>query len=266
MSHGPTLGRARAHATGVTCSLIQGATRVEHLPAIGDAVEATLDDGRTFRLYVESRNADAITLTMPMDDACWTLARPGGAIFDLDRLVEVGWRIGRAWYAAAIDEIREIRDAAAIGIGVDMGFGVGVEQVARTLRWQVVFAEEPQPSNRRRYVRGAGGELVQLSDVTPGHEQILGTGAVVNLSEGGLRCQLPRFDHDPDAEVFVRISLDGGTIKAAAWLSDVKPLTRGHGVEATLTFRQLSDAEAQLIRRHIYQRQLAARRALRDAE
>jgi hypothetical protein len=217
---------------------------MEHMPAAGNSLEATLDDGRTFWLIVESTDGNAVTLGMPVGDVSWQLSRPGSAIFDVERLVAVGWRARGSWYSAPIREVR-----------------AGAEDAACC---QVVFAEEPRPSNRRRFVRGAGGETVQLSDVSSGGETVLATGTLVNLSEGGLRCWLPDVEHAPAAEAFVRISLGDKAIKAAARLHTVRKLTRGHGIEATLIFSQLYEAEAQLIRKHIYESELAARRAMRD--
>jgi hypothetical protein len=211
---------------------------MEHLPTVGSPLEGLLDDGRTFRFVVEGAGDGVLILRVPAD-----AESPDDPASDLEQLSAVGWLEGRSWYVVPV---RQAQPSAG-----------------DVPRWRVELAEPPLPTNRRRFVRGGGGEQIQLGDISPCGEQILATGTVVDLSEGGVRCRLPAFGRDRGDDTTVRIVLDGTTIEINGSVRETQTAKQGQGVEAILVFG-LTDAQAQAIRRYLFQRELAERRARRD--
>jgi hypothetical protein len=207
---------------------------MEHLPAVGSPLEVMFGNGRSLHLIVLRPEEGAVAVRAPVNDPSADPSSPDLHAFSHAHAVAVGWRAGTSWYVAPVREV-VVSDAGA--------------------RWQVVFDDEPRVTNRRRFVRGGGGESIELSDIGPGGAHVFVAGSVSDLSEGGARCRVTTFRRTSGDSTVVRLTLGDRTIEIPSSVYLVQ------GVEVIVVFRKLSERDAQTIRQHLFQRELAERRA-----
>jgi hypothetical protein len=127
---------------------------------------------------------------------------------------------------------------------------------------RIELAGEAMRSNRRRFVRGGGGEVIRFSDAGVTGEATVG-GVIADLSEGGARCRLSEFGGGVGDAAAIQIDLSGDvsgeTIEAVGTVYDLRTLRRSGGVEVVVLYT-LTEPDARVVRRYLYERELASRR------
>ncbi|MDT4986351.1 MAG: hypothetical protein QOI74_445 [Micromonosporaceae bacterium] len=142
-------------------------------------------------------------------------------------------------------------------------------------RWNLSLDRPPVIDQRRQFVRAGGGELVVLqprwSDALPGR--------VTNFGEGGLLCRLPtealaRGELAIGDPVGVLVRFDDESFTVDGWVLRVEGNRVGdnrvgadrptHLVDVTVTY-QLTDQDADRVRRYIMRQEMLTRRTAADA-
>jgi hypothetical protein len=183
---------------------------------------------------------DGSTLSLTVTDvegSVIIVRPPTSAAVDSRQVAQVGWHKGAAWCVAFVREVQVPPTAAS---------------------WNLVLDHEPTVLNRRRYVRGGGGEPVEVGELDARHGAVFVQGTVLDLSEGGVRCRLPSTALTSGDETTVHITLPEQELKLKGTVANVTRLT--HGIEVILVFRDPTEREAQMIRKHLFQRERAERR------
>jgi hypothetical protein len=202
------------------------------LPTTGDRLEIIFGNGNRCEVDVESCAASTLRVVVRNPDV---LAEPG--VQDVPFTVE--WPADRSWYVRPGRGLRLI--------GGDPGL------------CRIELTGEARRANRRRFVRGGGGELIRLSDAEAEGEATV-DGIIADLSEGGVRCRLSEFSGGLGDAQAVEINLLGESIDAVGTVYDFRTLRRGAGVEVIVVYT-LTEPAARTVRRYLYERELAARRA-----
>jgi hypothetical protein len=200
------------------------------LPTTGGRLEIIFGNGNRCEVVVESCAASTLRVVVRNPDV---LAEPGA----LDVPFTVEWPADRSWYVRPGRGMRLIGD--------DPGL------------FRIELAGEARRANRRRFVRGGGGELIRLAEVE-GEATV--DGIIADLSEGGVRCRLSEFSGGLGDAQAVEIDLLGESIDAVGTVYDLRTLRRGAGVEVIVVYTLMEPA-ARSVRRYLYERELAARRA-----
>ncbi|MCW2501888.1 MAG: hypothetical protein JWO79_172 [Actinomycetia bacterium] len=213
---------------------------MENLPPSGGIVEGVLADGTTCALFVRGADDGALTVMRPANDLTARRGQSAPAP-DLEDLASVAWPLGGHWYVAPVGAVR-------VSAGSDP-------------RWHLVLAADPVVVNRRRFVRGGGGETVELAGLA-GHRGVV-AGTALNISENAVRCQVPQFPGGLADVVRIRLQLGERVLDVPATVGSVHHAWPGPDVEVLLHFDRLSDAEEQGVRQYLFQRELAARQAAR---
>src|SRR5262245_685630 len=146
------------------------------LPSINGLVDVVLLDGEVFPSRIEEAAGRLLTVAEPQ------------GIHTVD-IPSVGSPLELAW----VGEQRR----QAVDVRVK---GFTKEQPAR---WRLEAIGAVRLQSRRNYVRGGGGETVELQSDAAG----MVLGRVVDMSEGGLRCRVREDRVGRDQEVTVRVRL-----------------------------------------------------------
>jgi hypothetical protein len=205
---------------------------MEILPTTGDRLEVIFGNGNRCEVVVESCAASTLSVVVGNPDV---LAEPGA----LDVPFTVEWPADRSWYVRPGRGLRLI--------GGDPGL------------CRIELAGEARRANRRRFVRGGGGELIRLFEAE-GEGEAAVDGIIADLSEGGVRCRLSEFSGGLGDARAVEIDLPGESIDAVGTVHDLRTLRRGAGVEVIVVYTMMEPA-ARSVRRYLFERELAARRA-----
>jgi c-di-GMP-binding flagellar brake protein YcgR len=187
--------------------------------------------------------------------------------------------------AAPLHETVETVEVAEIGATVALSWSAGprgryvvdtklvstsrVEGVP-TRCWTLTIESEPVLHQRRRFVRAGGGEAVRVR--ATGRDVML-SGAASDISEGGVRFRISGVK--PGDDEWVRLN-DGEAITAVVQLGDdmldadgsVLRTIDDHlakTVDMIVTL-DLSERQAEMVRRYVMRQQILARRAAADAE
>jgi hypothetical protein len=136
--------------------------------------------------------------------------------------------------------------------------------------WSLVVTSTPVLHQRRRFVRAGGGEPVR---VRAKERDVVISGAASDVSEGGVRFKIT--GARPDDDQWVRLE-DGEAVTTVVQLGDDMldadgsvlrtiddPIAKTVDMIVTL---DLSERQAELVRRYVMHQQILARRAAADAE
>jgi len=134
---------------------------VVELPALGAPMFLVLGEGMNFRSRLEAVGEDTFEVAAPLETASPAELHPGHEL-------EVFWVPPRTRVILPC-RLVAVRDGAPY-------------------RWTLAPAGEPQPSNRREFVRGGAGAAVRLKSETG---DLALEGRLLDISEGGLRCWIP---------------------------------------------------------------------------
>jgi PilZ domain-containing protein len=202
-----------------------------------------------YRSRLEAVEGDMLTVAAPLETDGAEAPRPG-------QTVEVFWAQPRARVILPC-RLVEVTDTAPY-------------------RWTLQPIGAPQPSNRREFVRGGGGPAVQLVEpvdampldlepldtvpVETQPEPALLYGRLLDISEGGLRCQVPE---KPSIKVgdpmSAALRLDTGDVEVTGAVHTVREASGLPGYEVILIFRA-DEITAQLIRQHVFTWEITERR------
>ncbi|MBM2620673.1 PilZ domain-containing protein [Actinoplanes sp. LDG1-06] len=203
------------------------------LPAVGTSMFLVLGEGVNFRSRLESVDGDTFTVTAPLETA-GPLGHVPGQEF------EVFWAPPRT---------RVVLRCRLVSVSDEAPF-----------RWTLVPLEAPRQSNRREFMRGGGGAAVLLTtEGEDGHEI---EGALLDISEGGLRCWIDEpAKLAPGDRLRASVSLGGsGEIDVTGTILTVRKAPHGDpGQHVVLTFNS-GETLAQMIRLYVLTWEINERR------
>ncbi|BCJ46089.1 hypothetical protein GCM10010168_50370 [Actinoplanes ianthinogenes] len=215
--------------------MLAAATATVGLPAVGTPMFLVLGEGMNFRSRLESIDVNHFTVAAPLETAGPCVIAPG-------QQFDVFW---------APPGTRVVVPARLVAVGDEAPF-----------RWTLTPAGAAHHSNRREFVRGGGGAAVQLTVDGRGIE-----GALLDISEGGLRCWID----EPAAlaageRVRAAVALGTlGAIEVSGTILTVRDAPHGDpGRHVVVTFDPQESA-ARAIRRYVMDWEVHERRLHRDA-
>jgi hypothetical protein len=205
---------------------------VTSLPAINALVDVVLMDGEAYQSRVEDTSGKRLTVAAPF----------GVIPADVPKL---GAAMELAWVAGDRRQAVDVRLAE-----------LSREQPPR---WSLEAVGSIRLQTRRNYVRGGGGEWVEV---------ILGgttyQGRVIDLSEGGVRCRMVEDRFDRDDRVGVRVSLETETIDLAGTVLFVRRDPENASYDVIITY-ETSELVGRAIRGYVLRREMEERRRNRES-
>ncbi|GGM70519.1 PilZ domain-containing protein [Dactylosporangium sucinum] len=202
------------------------------LPAINCLVDVVLMDGETYQSRVED-----------VTDRRLTVAAPYG-IHAAD-MPKIGSSMELAWVAGDRRVAVDVRLTA-----------LSREQPPR---WSLETVGSIRLQTRRNYVRGGGGESVEVSSGGASYE-----GKVIDLSEGGVRCRLTEDKFDRDDRVEVRIALENETIPLRGTVLFVRRDYENATFDVIITY-ETTELVGRAIRGYVLRREMEERRRTRES-
>jgi hypothetical protein len=202
------------------------------LPAINCLVDVVLLDGEIFHSRIEDISGLLITVGAPYGIRSEDVPVVGAGL-------EIAWVSGDRRHA------------------VDMRLkSITREQPPR---WELQVVGSVRLQTRRNYVRGGGGEGVEI--VKGGQTY---TGRVMDLSEGGVRLRIREDRFERDDRVEVRLTLDdtmfplNGKVLFVRWIPD------SEGFDVIITYEP-TEAVGRAIRGYVLRREMEERRRFRES-
>lgn len=206
------------------------------LPPINGLLHIEVSGNLTFRSRVED-----------IDGTVFSLAAPIGA-GDLE-LPEPGADLGLVWLEPGKRWSMPVRLLAV---------SRGIPSV-----WKVEPTGPADLSSRRNFVRGGGGGAAVVRRTTPPITEDVGT--IVDVSEGGVRCRMPTGDFVQQDSVRVQLAIGDRILEVPGAVLSVRPNREEHCLDVVVTY-ELKEAEASIIRRHIFAWELEQRRRAREVQ
>ncbi|MBL7254168.1 flagellar brake protein [Paractinoplanes lichenicola] len=200
------------------------------LPDVGTALFLVLGEGVNFRSRLESVDGETFTVAAPLETA-------GPAGFTPGQEFEIFWATPRT---------RIVLPTRLVALSDESPF-----------RWRLTPTAAPRQSNRREYVRGGGGAAVRLA--TEEHSM---EGALLDISEGGLRCWIDEpADLAPGDELRATVSLGPeNEVEVTGTILTVREAPHGDpGQHVVLTFTS-GESLAQMIRLYVMTWEINERR------
>jgi hypothetical protein len=198
-------------------------------PADGSRVELDIGDRNHPEVRVVRVTETTVTLSLPLDD----VAFPAGAA------VTLRWAAGPRG--------RYVQHGAVLKVDEN--------------RIDVALTGEPEIEQLRNYVRGGGGERIQLVRAdTPQR-----FGQVHDISERSVRAHFGDVDLRPGEEMLLRVQLDNEVVEFPATAYRVAQIrqqvpVRGPLVTEMVALFEQDERQAKIIRRYVLRLQLIARR------
>jgi c-di-GMP-binding flagellar brake protein YcgR len=213
----------------------------EPMPEISVSVNLTHDDSE-FESRIEKIDGRTVVVAAPFNE---TVEIP-----ELGTVLELSWVAGPRG--------RYVVDATLVSTS-------RVEGVPMR-SWTLTVESEPVINQRRRFVRAGGGEAVRVRP--KGRDDVMISGAASDISEGGVRFRIN--GARPDDENRVRLD-DGEPVSTVVLLGDDMLDADGavlrtidddiaKTVDMIVTL-ELSERQAEMVRRYVMRQQVLARRA-----
>ena len=200
------------------------------LPAINCLVDVVLLDGELYNSRVEDVHGRLITVGAPYGIRWEDVPRVGAGL-------EIAWVSGDRRHA------------------VDMRLkSITREQPPR---WELQVVGSVRLQTRRNYVRGGGGEGIEIVKGTHTF-----SGRVMDLSEGGVRLRIREDRFERDDRVEVRLRLDDTTYPLSGKVLFVRWIPDLEGFDVIITYEP-SEAVGTAIRGYVLRREMEERRRLR---
>jgi hypothetical protein len=203
-------------------------------PGINERVEISVKRGGTYRSRVEDLDGALLTLAAPLDLLVTDVPDAGLEL-------TVRWIAGeRGRYAADAVINRVVH--------------------AHVSTWVVEITSRPEIEQNREYVRGGGGEPVEL---TAGDDGEPHRGEVIDVSERSVKAVFKRLDIAPGSEVSLRLMLEDEQMTLRGHVYRVVDQAATSEVQIVLML-DADETQAQAIRRHVMNLQRLARARARD--
>ncbi|GAA2377535.1 PilZ domain-containing protein [Dactylosporangium salmoneum] len=202
------------------------------LPAINALVDVVLMDGEAYQSRVEDVSGKRLTVAAPF----------GVSSADVPKL---GASMELAWVAG---DRRQAVDVKLVELGRE-----------QPPRWLLEAVGSIRLQTRRNYVRGGGGERVE---VTMGGTTY--SGRVIDLSEGGVRCRMLEDRFDRDDRVEVRVSLEEQVITLNGSVLFVRRDPEHATYDVIITY-ETSELIGRAIRGYVLRREMEERRRNRES-
>jgi c-di-GMP-binding flagellar brake protein YcgR len=203
---------------------------VAELPEIGTPMYLVHSEETNFRSRLEAVVDGTLRVSAPLETSGADEIRPGEEI-------EVFWAQPRA---------RVILPCRLVEIAGKAPF-----------RWVLEPIGRPRASNRREYVRGGGGTVVQLA-AEPDEQSL--NGRLLDISEGGLRCWVPRASKiSVGDQMTASLQLDTGALELEGTVFSVRDAIDEPGRHLVVTF-ETNEPTAKRIRQYVFAYELAERR------
>jgi hypothetical protein len=204
------------------------------LPAINALVDIALIDGSSYPSRVED---------LDLDSGAYMVGAPFG--IPIEDVPEIGAIVELAWLH---DDSRLTAPAKLEAI-----------TRGRPRLWQVRIAGDAKRQTRRAFVRGGGGELVDLLSVDGSTAP--DSGRVIDLSEGGVRCRTRIGDFARDQRVTVELRLDADLVQIGGRVLFVRRNVETADFDVVVEY-ETSETVGRLIRSYVLRRQMKERRRL----
>jgi len=205
---------------------------VTSLPAINALVDVVLMDGEAYQSRVEDITGKRLTVAAP---------------FGLNQadLPKVGAAMDLAWVAC---DRRQAVDVKLVALSHE-----------QPPRWSIESVGSIRLQTRRNYVRGGGGEVVEVSLGGTAYQ-----GRVIDLSEGGVRARMLEDKFDRDDRVELRIGLENETIALSGTVLFVRRDPENATYDVIITY-ETSELVGRAIRGYVLRREMEERRRNRES-
>jgi c-di-GMP-binding flagellar brake protein YcgR len=205
---------------------------VTTLPAINALVDVVLTDGEAYQSRVEDITGKRLTVAAPF-------GVNGADMPDVGTAMELAWVTGDRRQAVDVRLAELSREQPP--------------------RWSLEAIGSIRLQTRRNYVRGGGGEGVE---VTLGGTAY--AGRVVDLSEGGVRCRMLEDKFDRDDRVDLRVALEDETIALRGTVLFVRRDHENATYDVIITY-ETSELVGRAIRGYVLRREMEERRRKRES-
>ncbi|MER7275708.1 PilZ domain-containing protein [Dactylosporangium sp. NPDC000244] len=202
------------------------------LPTINALVDVVLMDGEAYQSRVEDMSGKRLTVAAPF------------GVIPAD-VPKVGASMELAWVAG---DRRQAVDVRLVELGRE-----------QPPRWSLEAIGSIRLQTRRNYVRGGGGEWVEVS-----HGGSTYQGRVIDLSEGGVRCRLLEDRFERDDRVDVKVSLESESITLRGTVLFVRRDPENATYDVIITY-ETSELIGRAIRGYVLRREMEERRRNRES-
>jgi hypothetical protein len=207
------------------------------LPKINELIEVAVPGGESYQSRVEDDAGRQVTVAAPLNLLVSDMPEIGSK-------VAIRWTVhGRGRYAVP-GKIVELRHGTVS-------------------LWVVEITGPTNLEQNRNFVRGGGGEPIQLERTgpTPGEEPV--KGRVVDVSERSVRGRFAETDLKAGDTAAVRIVLDDVVVTVSGSVLRVVEQPDRTGTDVIAVF-QADEAQAKVIRRYVLRQQMLARARTAD--
>ncbi|WP_433055912.1 PilZ domain-containing protein [Dactylosporangium sp. CS-033363] len=202
------------------------------LPAINALVDVVLMDGEAYQSRVEDFSGKRLTVAAPF------------GVMDAD-VPKLGASMELAWVAG---DRRQAVDVRLVELGRE-----------RPPRWSLEAVGSIRLQTRRNYVRGGGGEWVEVV-----HGGTTYHGRIIDLSEGGARCRLTEDRFERDDRVDIKVALETETITLNGTVLFVRRDPENATYDVIITYES-SELVGRAIRGYVLRKEMEERRRNRES-
>ncbi|WP_432834584.1 PilZ domain-containing protein [Dactylosporangium sp. CA-092794] len=202
------------------------------LPAINTLVDVVLMDGEAYQSRVEDADGKRLTVAAPFGVNSADVPEVGS-------IMELAWVAGDRRHAVDVRLAELTRE--------------------RPPRWSLEAVGSIRLQTRRNYVRGGGGEEVEVTLGGVAYQ-----GKVVDLSEGGVRCRMEDDRFDRDDRVDVRVQLDTGALALRGIVLFVRRDHENATYDVIITY-ETNEIMGRAIRGYVLRREMEERRRNRES-
>nr|BFE63615.1 hypothetical protein GCM10020063_081410 [Dactylosporangium thailandense] len=202
------------------------------LPTINALVDVVLMDGEAYQSRVEDMSGKRLTVAAPF------------GVIPAD-VPKVGASMELAWVAG---DRRQAVDVRLVELSRE-----------QPPRWSLEAVGSIRLQTRRNYVRGGGGEWVEVR-----HGGSTYQGRVIDLSEGGVRCRMLEDRFERDDRVDVKVSLESESITLSGTVLFVRRDPENATYDVIITY-ETSELIGRAIRGYVLRREMEERRRNRES-
>ena len=202
------------------------------LPPINALVDVVLMDGEAYQSRVEDTTGKRLTVAAPFGVNQSDLPKVGASM-------ELAWVAGDRRQAVDVKLVELSREQPP--------------------RWSLEAVGSIRLQTRRNYVRGGGGEAVEVTLGGTAYQ-----GRVIDLSEGGVRARMLQDKFERDDRVDLRIPLESETIALSGTVLFVRRDPENATYDVIITY-ETSELVGRAIRGYVLRREMEERRRNRES-